>query len=363
MCGRVRPKARPDPGLRRRRAGRQGARVDRRRGHRPARLERVAVGPAPGGRRGDRARRRAPRTATRTRARRCCGGGSPSATRSSPAEVALANGSCEILLAAALALCEPGAELVYAWPSFSIYPYLAPLSGAREIRVPLAEGDVHDLDAIAAEITAATQLVAGLQPQQPDRDPPARRRGSPSSASACPTTSRCSSTRPTSSSSSTTTPTPRSTCAATSPTWSCCAPSARSTGSPGCGSATRCARRSSAPPSTPCASRSASTRSPRRRPPRRSAIRTTSPQRVERNLIERVMVEEGVRELGLADARLAGELLLDRPRRRATRRRSSRRWREAGILVRAGHPARRPRPHPGQLRHAGREPALSRRAG
>ncbi len=84
-----------------------------------------------------------------------------------PAGVALANGSCEILLAAALALCEPGAELVYAWPSFSIYPYLAPLSGAREIRVPLAEGDVHDLDAIATEITAATQLVVICNPNNP----------------------------------------------------------------------------------------------------------------------------------------------------------------------------------------------------
>ena len=38
-----------------------------------------------------------------------------------PSGVALANGSCEILLAAALALCEPGAELVYAWTSFWLY--------------------------------------------------------------------------------------------------------------------------------------------------------------------------------------------------------------------------------------------------
>jgi histidinol-phosphate aminotransferase len=84
-----------------------------------------------------------------------------------PAQVAVANGSCEILLAAAMALCEPGAELVYAWPSFSIYPYLAPLSGAREIRVALAEGDLHDLDTIAAEITAATQLVIVCNPNNP----------------------------------------------------------------------------------------------------------------------------------------------------------------------------------------------------
>jgi histidinol-phosphate aminotransferase len=84
-----------------------------------------------------------------------------------PGSVALANGSCELLLAAALALCEPGAEIVYAWPSFSIYPYLAPLSGAREIRVPLAEGDVHDLDAMLTEITAATQLVVVCNPNNP----------------------------------------------------------------------------------------------------------------------------------------------------------------------------------------------------
>ena len=66
-----------------------------------------------------------------------------------------------------MALCEPGAELVYAWPSFSMYPYLAPLSGAREIRVPLADGDVHDLDAILAEITVATQLVLVCNPNNP----------------------------------------------------------------------------------------------------------------------------------------------------------------------------------------------------
>jgi histidinol-phosphate aminotransferase len=84
-----------------------------------------------------------------------------------PAEIAVANGSCEILLAATLALCEPGAEILYAWPSFSIYPYLAPLSGAREIRVPLAPGEAHDLDAMLAEVTAATQLMVVCNPNNP----------------------------------------------------------------------------------------------------------------------------------------------------------------------------------------------------
>jgi histidinol-phosphate aminotransferase len=84
-----------------------------------------------------------------------------------PARVAVGNGSCELLLAAAEALCDPGDEVVLAWPSFSIYPHLAALSGAREIRVPLGEGYVHELDAMLAEITAATQLVCVCNPNNP----------------------------------------------------------------------------------------------------------------------------------------------------------------------------------------------------
>jgi len=84
-----------------------------------------------------------------------------------PARIAVGNGSCEILLAAAEALCEPGAEILYAWPAFSMYPYLPALTGAREIRVPLAAGDLHDLEAMAAEVTAATQLLIVCNPNNP----------------------------------------------------------------------------------------------------------------------------------------------------------------------------------------------------
>jgi histidinol-phosphate aminotransferase len=84
-----------------------------------------------------------------------------------PARIAVSNGSCEILLAAALALCEPGDEILYAWPSFSMYPHLPALSGAREVRVPLAEGYVHDLDAMLEEVTAATQLLIVCNPNNP----------------------------------------------------------------------------------------------------------------------------------------------------------------------------------------------------
>jgi histidinol-phosphate aminotransferase len=81
--------------------------------------------------------------------------------------VAVGNGSCEILLAAAAAMLEPGAEVVYAWPSFSIYPHCAAMSGARAITVPLNEEGEHDLEAMAREVTAATRLVIVCNPNNP----------------------------------------------------------------------------------------------------------------------------------------------------------------------------------------------------
>jgi histidinol-phosphate aminotransferase len=84
-----------------------------------------------------------------------------------PGQVSVANGSCDFLLAAAEALLEPGAEIVYAWPSFSMYPNMAAMTGAREIRVPLREDQTHDLEAMLAEITAATQIVVVCNPNNP----------------------------------------------------------------------------------------------------------------------------------------------------------------------------------------------------
>jgi histidinol-phosphate aminotransferase len=81
--------------------------------------------------------------------------------------VAVGNGSCEILLAAADAMLEPGAELVYAWPSFSMYPQLAGMSGATAVTVPLTDAGEHDLEAMAAEVTAATRLVIVCNPNNP----------------------------------------------------------------------------------------------------------------------------------------------------------------------------------------------------
>jgi histidinol-phosphate aminotransferase len=85
----------------------------------------------------------------------------------STGRIAIGNGSCELLLAAAESMLEPGAEVVYAWPSFSIYPHLAAMTGARAIEVPLSDAQEHDLDALAKEVTAATRMVIVCNPNNP----------------------------------------------------------------------------------------------------------------------------------------------------------------------------------------------------
>ncbi len=81
--------------------------------------------------------------------------------------IAIGNGSCELLLAAADAMLEPGSEIVYAWPSFSIYPHVAAMSGARAVTVPLGDAGEHDLEAMAREVTAATRILIVCNPNNP----------------------------------------------------------------------------------------------------------------------------------------------------------------------------------------------------
>jgi histidinol-phosphate aminotransferase len=83
------------------------------------------------------------------------------------ARIAIGNGSCDILLAAGEALLEPGAELVYAWPSFSVYPHLSAASGARSVTVGLDACERHDLQGMLREVTAATRLVIVCNPNNP----------------------------------------------------------------------------------------------------------------------------------------------------------------------------------------------------
>jgi histidinol-phosphate aminotransferase len=82
------------------------------------------------------------------------------------ARIGLGNGSCDLLITLGQALLEPGAEVIYGWPSFSVYPMLAQLTGADEVRVPLT-ADEFDLGALLAAITPRTRLVICCNPNNP----------------------------------------------------------------------------------------------------------------------------------------------------------------------------------------------------
>jgi histidinol-phosphate aminotransferase len=84
-----------------------------------------------------------------------------------PAEhVALGCGSVGVLGQILEAVCDPGAEVIYAWRSFEAYPSLADLAGASSVRVPLRD-EAHDLAAMAAAITPRTRLILVCNPNNP----------------------------------------------------------------------------------------------------------------------------------------------------------------------------------------------------
>ncbi|HET7305582.1 MAG TPA: histidinol-phosphate transaminase [Segeticoccus sp.] len=85
-----------------------------------------------------------------------------------PAEhLATGTGSVGVLQQLIQVTCEPGDEVVYAWRSFEAYPIVVALSGATSVQVPLDRDARHDLDAMAAAITARTRLVIVCTPNNP----------------------------------------------------------------------------------------------------------------------------------------------------------------------------------------------------
>jgi histidinol-phosphate aminotransferase len=90
------------------------------------------------------------------------------------AQVITGNGSVELCRLAIAATCDPGDELVFAWPSFEAYPILAAQVGATAVTVPLVDHR-HDLQAMADAVTERTRLVFVCNPNNPtstvvDRD-------------------------------------------------------------------------------------------------------------------------------------------------------------------------------------------------
>ncbi len=82
-------------------------------------------------------------------------------------QLVFGSGGDEILELIAKIVMGPGDEVVYAWPSFAMYPIVVKGMGAKGVQVPLTEGFVHDLDAMAAAVTDKTRVVMVCNPNNP----------------------------------------------------------------------------------------------------------------------------------------------------------------------------------------------------
>ncbi|SMY10688.1 histidinol-phosphate transaminase [Brevibacterium jeotgali] len=82
-------------------------------------------------------------------------------------QVVLSAGSSESLAALVGITLEPGAQVVYPWPSFEMYPQLTSFAGADRIAVPLDADGRHDLPGMAEAITDHTRLVLLCSPNNP----------------------------------------------------------------------------------------------------------------------------------------------------------------------------------------------------
>lgn len=83
-----------------------------------------------------------------------------------PEQITLGNGSNEVLEFAARAFVLPENEVVYSQHAFAVYPLVTQAIGARAVVTPVRDWG-HDLEAMAAAITARTRLVFVANPNNP----------------------------------------------------------------------------------------------------------------------------------------------------------------------------------------------------
>jgi histidinol-phosphate aminotransferase len=58
-------------------------------------------------------------------------------------------------------------EVIYAWRSFEAYPISVGLAGAESVQIPLTAEGRHDLDAMAAAVSARTRMILLCTPNNP----------------------------------------------------------------------------------------------------------------------------------------------------------------------------------------------------
>ncbi len=84
-----------------------------------------------------------------------------------PEQLVFGCGGDEILELLAKTFLAPGDEVVYAWPSFAMYPIVVKGMGATPRPVELDEDWAHDLPAMARAVSERTKLVFVCNPNNP----------------------------------------------------------------------------------------------------------------------------------------------------------------------------------------------------
>jgi histidinol-phosphate aminotransferase len=82
-------------------------------------------------------------------------------------QLVFGTGADEILELIAKTVIGPGDEVVYAWPSFAMYPIVIQGMGGVGVPVPLNDEFTHDLDAMLAAITPRTRVMMLCNPNNP----------------------------------------------------------------------------------------------------------------------------------------------------------------------------------------------------
>jgi len=83
-----------------------------------------------------------------------------------PGRIFVGNGSNEIIDLIVRAFVNGDEEIVYAWPSFIVYPIVSQLAGVKAVEVPLKDYRL-DLAAMRSAVTRKTKLVIICNPNNP----------------------------------------------------------------------------------------------------------------------------------------------------------------------------------------------------
>ena len=85
-----------------------------------------------------------------------------------PDNVALCNGSSEIIDSMMRIFLQPGDEIIMSTPTFGLFPPRAELCGAKVVQIPLRKGDLqYDVEGMLNAINKKTKLILIINPNNP----------------------------------------------------------------------------------------------------------------------------------------------------------------------------------------------------